>query len=337
MTVMKREIEEHPGHMEYDYNGNVDENIVAFYDSLHTMFSKEQDCIDYLSMDNEFEDKRRKDNLRICEQCRLKMCQWKFQVAEVCNFQKVTVSVAMAYLDRFISSDHPESRIVLMNRKKYQLAAMTCLYIAAKLFEPAVLGIKAISILSQGCYTEEDISQMELNILEGLGWKLHSPTSYDFVHYIIRILSLHFPDKAPTFRILSDFAEFMLELAISEYNLAIKRPSTIAVSAILNALECVDTDHFNVCERIEYIAFVQNIVHDKVQDPRMITQTKAALLQAFHRLSGKEMGLFATKLKNSLDSSQKDIQEKADCNIRKSPVCISRRNSVNISEKGVLC
>ena len=99
--------------------------MIAFYESLYTMFSKEQNCLDYLSLEDQFGDKRRKEGPRICEQCRFKMCQWTFQVAEVCNFQKATVSVAMAYLDRFISSDHPEAHIVFVNRKEYQLAAMT--------------------------------------------------------------------------------------------------------------------------------------------------------------------------------------------------------------------
>jgi len=336
MTEMKREFEMYPSHTECGNFENADEHMIALYESLYTMFSREQNCIDYFSLEDQFGDKRRKEG-RICEQCRFKMCQWIFQVAEVCNFQKATVSVAMAYLDRFISSDHPEAHIVFVNRKEYQLAAMTCLYIAAKLFEPTVLDIKAISTLSQGCYTEKDISQMELNILEGLDWKLHTPTSFDFVHYIMRILSLRFPKKDPVFRILSDYAEFMLELAISEYNLAIKRPSTIAVSAILNALECVNTDHLNIVERIEYIAFIQSLVINQVLDLHILSETKTALLQAFRRLSGEEMEIFAKELKNRVDSSQKDIQPKNESNLKISPVCVSRRNSISINEKGVLC
>ena len=149
--------------------------------------------------------------------------------------------------------------------------------------------------------------------------------SFDFVHYIMRILSLRFPKKAPVFGILSDCAEFMLELTISEYNLVIKRPSTIAVSAILNALECVNTDHLNIVERIEYITFIQSLVNNQALDLHILSETKTALLQAFRRLSGEEMEIFAKKLKNRVDSSQKDIQRKNESNIKISPVCVDWR------------
>jgi len=322
--------------MEMNYQGeesvqNYNEKLEDLLDSLQIMFFQEQECIDYL-IEEQFQAEGKDDYLCIDKHCRTKMCRWTFEVADFCKYKKATVGIAMAYLDRFVSSDHSRAHAVYVDRKEYQLASMTCLYIAIKLFEPTVLDLKTVSALSRGCYTEEDISKMEVDILEALRWRLHTPTSFDFVHSFMAILSLRYPEKRTMFRILSDYAEFLSELAISEYDLAIRRPSTIAISAVLNALECADTDRFAVNERKECAIYVQRLSSMHIHCPHILDETEKALLESFYRLSGEEMADFACRLKNNIVSSQRCGQSKGNSCIDKSPVCVSRRNSINLIE-----
>ncbi|KAL7527307.1 hypothetical protein ACHAXR_001892, partial [Thalassiosira sp. AJA248-18] len=60
---------------------------------------------------------------------REKICEWFYGVVDHFDFNREYVSVAMSYLDRYLASR-------TVNRRVFQLAAMTALYLAIKLFEP---------------------------------------------------------------------------------------------------------------------------------------------------------------------------------------------------------
>jgi hypothetical protein len=79
--------------------------------------------------------------------CRLKMVQWCYQVIDFVELSRDTVFIAISYLDRFFSTSTQRAKQVLENRKEYQLAVMTCLFMAIKLFEPGNLSQKAIGAL----------------------------------------------------------------------------------------------------------------------------------------------------------------------------------------------
>ena len=74
------------------------------------------------------------------------------------DFNREVVSVAMSYLDRYLSTRR-------VNKKIFQLAAMTCLYLAIKLSEPSTLKIASLIGLSRGFFTTEHIVAMEQSIL----------------------------------------------------------------------------------------------------------------------------------------------------------------------------
>lgn len=68
----------------------------------------------------------------IDETCRSKMCEWIYHVIDSTRLQRESASVAMSFLDRFLSSNSERASKAKTNRKEYQLAAITCLYIAVK-------------------------------------------------------------------------------------------------------------------------------------------------------------------------------------------------------------
>ena len=86
------------------------------------------------------------------------ICEWSFQVIDHFDFNRETVAISLSYLDRFVAS-RP------LNRRTFQLAAMTTLYMAIKLFEPGRLKVSDLVKLSQGSFVPEHIVMMEESIL----------------------------------------------------------------------------------------------------------------------------------------------------------------------------
>jgi Cyclin, N-terminal domain/Cyclin, C-terminal domain len=170
------------------------------------------------------------------EDCRVKMCEWCYQVVDFCKFRRETVGIGMSYLDRFLCTK--QGLEALCNRKQYQLAAMTALYIAIKLHEPLEMETSLLADLSRGCYTEMEFVGMEQTILSALDFRVNGPTPLGFVQYLMALLpeTLH-PSVGA---MIMDYARYQTELAVSEQSFVDIRPSEIAVAAVLNAMEGMD-------------------------------------------------------------------------------------------------
>jgi hypothetical protein len=170
-------------------------------------------------------------------ECRFKMAEWYYQVVDFCKFNRETVAISMSYLDRYMSSQVVGSP-ALQDRKVFQLAAMTCLYTAIKIHEPQAMESKSVAQLSKGAYTEEQVTDMELEILNAIQWRMNPPTALSFINNFLALL----PE---TMMISSDIdtvyelAKFQTELALYEYSLVEVNASTVALAAMMNALESV--------------------------------------------------------------------------------------------------
>jgi hypothetical protein len=94
----------------------------------------------------------------INEVWREKICEWSYQVIDHFDFSREVVSVSIHYLDRFLATRH-------VNKKVFQLAAMTSLFLAIKLFEPGRLSMSSMIELSRGYFMVEQMVEMETSIL----------------------------------------------------------------------------------------------------------------------------------------------------------------------------
>jgi len=90
---------------------------------------------------------------------REKICEWSYQVIDHFEFSREVVNIAIHYLDRYLATR-------TVNKKIFQLAAMTCLFIAIKLFEPGRLSMLSMIELSRGYFTVEQMAAMEMSILK---------------------------------------------------------------------------------------------------------------------------------------------------------------------------
>eukprot|EP00980_Cylindrotheca_fusiformis_P014073 scaffold3674_cov75-Cylindrotheca_fusiformis.AAC.3 len=131
----------------------------------------------------------------------------------------------MNYLDRYLANSPT------VNRRMFQLLAMTCVYMAIKLHHSGVLLIsgsastmESILRLSRGFFSMEEMKLMEYSILQSLQWHVHPPTPQDFV----RIYLWEEQDASQM-----ELAQFLIELAVMDCFFISYSSSQIATAAVV--------------------------------------------------------------------------------------------------------
>jgi Cyclin, N-terminal domain len=94
----------------------------------------------------------------INEVWREKICEWSYQVIDHYDFSREVVGIALSYLDRYLSKRS-------VNKKQFQLLAMTCLYLAIKIYEPGTISMKSVIDLSRGYFVVDQMVEMEMAVL----------------------------------------------------------------------------------------------------------------------------------------------------------------------------
>lgn len=207
-------------------------------------------CYDYLLSN---EDLLRHSSKPVDEDCRVKMCEWCYQVVDFCKFRRETVGIGMSYLDRYLSTR--KGKKALSNRKEYQLSAMTTLYIAIKLHEPLEMETSLLADLSRGCYTEMEFVAMEEIILDALEWRVSGPTALGFMQLFLALVpdSVHFSVRSA----VMDYARYQSELSVAEHFFVDCLPSEIAFASILNAMEGMATNLLPLKAQSKFIRAVE--------------------------------------------------------------------------------
>mmetsp|Transcript_9376 Transcript_9376/g.13960 ORF Transcript_9376/g.13960 Transcript_9376/m.13960 type:complete len:252 (-) Transcript_9376:12-767(-) len=163
---------------------------------------------------------------------REKICEWSYQVIDHFDFNREIVSISLSYLDRYLST-RP------VNRKTFQLAAMTSLYLAIKLYEPSNLMMSSFIELSRGYFSTEHIVAMEEAILRALSWHVHPPTALTAVKHFMLLL----PEDAchmSIFHEIKELSRFLTELSVCDYFFVKQKATTIGLAALLSSIELID-------------------------------------------------------------------------------------------------
>ena len=275
--------------------------------------------------------------------CRTRMAEWCAQVIDFCKFSRETVGIGMSYLDRFMASGVRRSRRAMTDRKEYQLAAMTALYMAIKLNEPLEMETKLLSDLSRGCYTTAEIATMEIEILEALHWRVAGPTPLEFVQHFLAV-GLHDTGAAEHPAVeatLLDFSRFQTELAIGMPALLSVTPSRIALAAILNSMEGIDDVALNPFERI---TFLRSIEATSGLDPNAkdLVPVRSLLMDGFVQNAGisfqqvaAQLGLGAQREEATRAAAQAASSSTDGSGPEVSPICVSA--NVNAISKKQRC
>lgn len=286
------------------------------------------------------------------EECRVKMAEWCTQVVDFCKFRRETVGIGLNYLDRFLStaingppacdcdedssgsSDHEfdsglKNRALraLRDRKEYQLAAMTSLYMAIKLNEPLEMETSLLSELSRGCYTDAEIAHMELDMLDALDWRVSGPTALSFVSHFLALIPPSVSANPMVPATLLDFCRYQTELATGDYHFVTKRPSTVAMASLLNSMEAIDDAYF---DQIERSVFFQTLLEASSVRPDApeVSDARIRLMTSFRKSSGYELRHVASQLclgggRGNADTAKMQQDSEGEGSVDSSPVCVS--------------
>lgn len=282
------------------------EDVADQLTSMHQQESTSYRCRDYIDVHNDAtatttssssmrsdcsqpSRRRRRREETIDRDCRSRMVEWSYQVSDFCKFQRSTVAMSMNYLDRFLATSSPRAHRALRDRKEFQLVSMTTLYIAIKLFEPLAMDAVLVAQISHGCYSEMDIVEMEQEILKSLGWRVNGPTADAFLKHILALLppSAYGYDET-TLLTLLDFSRFQAEVVVSDYDLSLQKPSTVALAAIMNSIEGIEKRLFSARSRFQFfqlIAAVSGLNPFSAE----VNAARARLLKLFSVNSGYEL------------------------------------------------
>jgi hypothetical protein len=220
----------------------------------------------------------------------------------------------MSCVDRFAATN--EGYDILMDRDRYQLAVMTSLYLVAKIQQMEALDPDSVAKLSRGKHTKDDIEAMELQMLVGLRWRVHPPTAWSVAQELLNLIPTNAMDDTARARVM-ELTKFQLEVGMCHYNLSLSRPSTVALGALLNAMESLSMD--SIVHRFEHMATqVLGTTLDEVRDVRMM------LLTVISEDSSTEpkCAEFAQRMSGALVALSKE-KEISSSSFNSSPRCVS--------------
>ncbi|KAL7486294.1 hypothetical protein ACHAW6_011886 [Cyclotella cf. meneghiniana] len=271
----------------------------------------------------------------IDETCRSKMSEWCFHVVDCTNLRRETVSIAMGYLDRFLCTSSHRAEQARCDRKEYQLAAMTALYVAVKIFEPLEMDAGLVSKLSRGLHSAAEITRLEHEMLVALNWRMNCPSPYQICNFLLELLPETAQDVKPT---LYDYCHFQTELATGDYAYVPLRRSVIAVASVLNALEGIDQQDLLIPDRMTFINSISRAVDFDICSP-VVNAVRMRLLESFAKSSGfalPQAGLIPVIDSKPAECDAMFIGDETCLNCGKvdefgeSPVCISREMAISL-------
>ncbi|KAI3445953.1 hypothetical protein Pfo_002618 [Paulownia fortunei] len=159
--------------------------------------------------------------------------EWILKINAHYGFSALTAILAVNYLDRFLSTlSFPKDKPWMM-----QLAAVTCLSLAAKVEEthvPLLLDLQVEG--TKYVFEAKTIQRMELLVLSGLKWRMNPVTPISFLDHIIRRLGL----KSYIHWEFLRSCENLLLTVISDPRFIRYLPSVLATATMLHVIHQVE-------------------------------------------------------------------------------------------------
>ncbi|XP_057963687.1 cyclin-D3-1 [Malania oleifera] len=206
-------------------------------EELVTLFAKEQQQKPQTHLINATIDAETDSALSIA---RHEAVLWALKVNAHYGFSALTAILAINYLDRFLSSLHFQRDKPWM----IQLAAVTCLSLAAKVEETQVPFLLDFQVEeTKYVFEAKTIQRMELLVLSTLQWKMNPVTPLSFLDHIIRRLGLKHHIHWEFLR----RCEHLLLSVVADCRFGRYLPSVLAAAAMMHVIEQVEP-----CNAIDY-------------------------------------------------------------------------------------
>jgi len=162
--------------------------------------------------------------------CRSQMIEWMKNIIDHCQFSRSTIAVAVNYMDRFLMVT-PWAR---RDRSAFQLVAITCLYMAIKIYEPTVLSASSVVKLTRNAYGLDQIESMERLVLQTISWRMNPPTAVTFAMFLCEYATTL--DASLHRETLQELVVLQLESTLSDYETSLIPASMVALAALNNAV-----------------------------------------------------------------------------------------------------
>jgi hypothetical protein len=244
---------------------------------------------------------------------RFSIAEWCVKIMEFCHYKRETAAIAMSCLDRFAST--PDGHQVLLDRRKFQLAALTSVYTAVKIHEQQALAPQLVAKLSHGFHTVTDIEAMERRMLQALRWRVNPPTSMEFVRKILDLIPQDVMDEKSR-KVAVELVQYQVDLSVVNYGLCTKKASCIAFASLLNAVERVHNDGVTSIYVESVIAHSANINSHSFQDLRdqlyeaISTQSVSKMMETqVTRKSSFRASPYSSSSERSYSNSPRSVHE----------------------------
>jgi hypothetical protein len=166
---------------------------------------------------------------------RQQIIEWMYAIVNFCKLRHEAVAVASYYLDTCVSKG------VIVSPGDYQLAAMTALYLALKVYDSPtqrLIQLDSLVKLGNGGFDEAAVVKMEKKMLRALNWRLHPPTPNCFVQQYMQLLPAD--TSSATRSKIEEASLLVLEVAISRERFLSTDPSVLGFTSMLMAIERIE-------------------------------------------------------------------------------------------------
>jgi hypothetical protein len=198
-----------------------------------SLVTKEEKACDYL-----YPSESTSDDAFVTQSDRTLIVDWMYSIVDGCQLDLGTVGMAMGMVDRFLSKPSQSAQDTLRDRKQFQLVAIAALSLCLKADKRTTPGSKLLARVSGPMYSIKEIEDAEADLQEGLSSGHQAPTSLQMARHF---LSLAFPEvislEESRLCCILDDVRFQLEYAVRDYYFSLQYPRTVAMAAILNALD----------------------------------------------------------------------------------------------------
>ena len=167
---------------------------------------------------------------------RYRISRWMLRASdELSGISRETAMVALSFCDRYLM--HKK-----INRKLFQVVAISCLYYASKLLEKKAIPIAALMNYTQGKFDRGEVLSIEKELVSTLAKFSYPPSASTFCLIFLSGFPASVSTSSTSLPLLADTSQFMIELASCDFFFVSHKQSKIALAAIIVTLDQLQVD-----------------------------------------------------------------------------------------------
>merc|ERR1711881_134634 len=165
--------------------------------------------------------------MNVSGKMRAVLIDWLIEVHSQFKLLQETLYMTVYVIDKFLQSEGYS-----IKRNKLQLVGVTAMFLASKVEEMYAPEINDFVYITDNAYTAGEIRQMELRILNTLGFNFSRPLPLHFLRRNSKAGDVDVQQHT--------LAKYLIELALLEYDLAWTPPSLLASAGLFLSLRLLD-------------------------------------------------------------------------------------------------